>query len=195
MKLFRRLFNQRTILLLFIITGIVHSQSVSFKKEKIEITIENGYGCLKGDYYFENRGFNRSETDIFYPFPVGDLLPYPDSISVFNTGTSQNIPFKRLRTGIAFNLSAEPHSLNKIEIFYRQKLISNYFEYILTTTADWKAPLEISEFIINVPRLFMNVQMSYNEDSVISGDSFVKYFITRREFMPEKNLIIKWSEN
>ncbi len=180
------------ILSVFLVSGLIQSQSLNFKKENIEITIDRDYSYVKGDYYFESTGFNQSEFQIYYPFVVNELLDFPDSISVYNASLSKNIPFKKLANGISFHLSPEPYSLNKIEIYYRQKIRGNYFEYILTTTEQWKKPLEKSEFIINLPCSYTDVEISFKEDSSKTVKDFKQYSITKKNFMPDHNLIIKW---
>ncbi len=182
------------IVVFLLISSIVCSQSISFKKELIEAKIQDDYCTLTGNYFFENNELNGSESPIFYPFVISSSLSYPDSISVFNLTTLQPITFTKLKDGISFIVRIEPGSTTQLKIIYKQKVPDNYFEYILTTTLDWKKPLESAEFNILLPASCLNPDISYKEDSIISDKNFLCYTFTRSNFLPKKNLIIRWED-
>jgi hypothetical protein len=173
-------------------TSIVLGQSINFKKEIIEIKIQDGYCILTGNYFFENNELDNTESLIYYPFVINNSLPYPDSISVFNFSTQQLTSYQKIKNGISFNVKIEPESITQIKVIYKQKVTDNYFEYILTTTLDWKKPLESAEFNILLPHSCLNQYISYKEDSIINLKNFICYTLTKTNFLPEKNLIIRW---
>jgi hypothetical protein len=187
------MFCFKIILWAVLVNAAVQAQTLGFKKEKINITLKSSFVYLQGDYYFEDKGPNKFQTYIYYPFVINDSLSYPDSITVFDPGRLKYIPYKKLKEGISFPLNVDPESKNKVQIFYRQKIKYKYFEYILTTTSNWKRPLKRSDFQINIPKSFKDVKLSYKADSLSIYKNYKQYHITKKNFMPEKNLIIKWS--
>jgi hypothetical protein len=180
------------IFVFLLFSSFVMGQSINFKKEIIEIKIQDGYCILTGNYFFENNELNSSESLIYYPFVINNSLPFPDSISVINLSTLQSTSFLKFKDGISFNVKIEPNSITQIKVLYTQKVPDNYFEYILTTTLDWRKPLESAEFNILLPTSCLNPHISYKEDSVINDKNFLCYTFTKTNFLPEKNLIIRW---
>lgn len=180
------------IIVLFLLQSIVLSQSINFKKEKIEISVKDNHCTLTGYYFFENNDLKDKTQTIYYPFVINNSLPYPDSIFVFDNSTLKTLPFRKLKEGIIFDINIPPGSITQIKVQYRQNLIDNYFEYILTTTQNWKKPLESAEFNILLPSSYLNPNISYSEDLTIQGTDYIAYTFTKINFMPDKNLIIKW---
>ncbi len=80
------------------------------------------------------------------------------------------------------------------EVRYRQNLNQNQARYILTTLRKWNKPIEEAVFIVNVPEDFKDIQLSYPADSVCEVETRRNYFITKRNFGGEKDLIISWEE-
>jgi hypothetical protein len=184
--------DYKTILIFILAFCTAEAQSISFKKEIIEVKVAQDYCTLNGDYFFENNGFNSSETQIYYPFVINNSLPFPDSISIYNNSTLQFLPYLKLKEGISFRIKVEPHSIIQLKVIYKQNILKNYFEYILTSTADWNKPLESAEFNILFSPSCLNPNISYKEDSIKASKEFIQYAFTKLNFMPEKNLVIKW---
>ena len=76
--------NYKYIFIFIMIFSTIEAQSISFKKEIIEVKIIKDFCTLTGDYFFENDSFNIEETQIYYPFVINNSLLFPDSISVYN---------------------------------------------------------------------------------------------------------------
>ena len=184
--------NYKYIFIFIMIFSTIEAQSISFKKEIIEVKIIKDFCTLTGDYFFENDSFNIEETQIYYPFVINNSLLFPDSISVYNISTMQSLPFKILKDGVSFSIKVKPNSIIQLKVTYKQKILNNYFEYILTTTSAWKKSLESSTFNIILPHSYLNPVISYNIDSIAAGKEFTLYSFTKENFLPDKNLIIKW---
>ena len=105
---------------------------------------------------------------------------------------ANDLHVKILKDGVSFSIKVKPNSIIQLKVTYKQKILNNYFEYILTTTSAWKKSLESSTFNIILPHSYLNPVISYNIDSIAAGKEFTRYSFTKENFLPDKNLIIKW---
>jgi hypothetical protein len=169
---------------------------VEFYRERIEMTIDNGWVTVYGAYYFRCNLDIAVSMPIIYPFPVDDHHCFPDSIAVsFADGDSAvDIEFIQREQADCINLilPLNPGRNNIMEVFYRQKLTDKTARYILTTTAHWGQPFEIGEYFISIPAEFDGVNVNY--DSFIEsrdGDERI-FSLLKKRFMPDKDLIVNW---
>ncbi|MEO0091114.1 MAG: hypothetical protein ABIK61_00145 [candidate division WOR-3 bacterium] len=126
------------------------------------------------------------KAKIFYPFPVDEFHNYPDSISI------EKFNYIQTDSGVYFTMRFRPQAIETLRVFYRQSLKRNQCRYILTTTKYWRNVLEQADFIIDVAVNLEDVQLSYRADSVIFRDNRRYYYLSKKKFMPEKDLIVKW---
>ena len=167
-------------------------QPLLFSEEAIEIKIYDGYTIVNGDYTFKNKSKNELTRALFYPFPVNLTSSYPDSIFVF-VQDNKAISFTRSSTGIHFSIKVLPDSETTIKVSYRQKLTSEEMKYILTSTQSWKQPLEKAEYKILLTKKFELTNLSLKPDKKDSNSTYNIYYITKENFMPETDLIVKWA--
>jgi len=123
---------------------IALAQTLQFSSEAIEITISDGYAVVNGDYTFNNISENEINRTLFYPFPVSQSYPFPDSIFISDKN-NKKIPFIKSSSGIYFSINIPSDSETAIKISYYQKLNSDEMKYILTSTQKWKHPLQKAE--------------------------------------------------
>lgn len=189
--LFKKISSGFILVLLFYVQSF--AQAPQFFREKIEVIVEKEDYCqLKGIYYFKNISEKIIEQVLFYPFVINDELPYPDSIKVVNMRDNKPVPFTKSKKGIFFSIQIPPKSIYAYNVNYYQKTPACSMEYILTTTKTWNRPLDQAEFIIKIPLSFnlISLSMKFNK-KVDTGDKTI-YYIIRKNFMPETNLLIKW---
>ena len=183
----------KIILICLFSSVLLYSQSLNFQKEKIEITVCEYYCTVTGTYYFENAGLFSTKNIIYYPFIINETLPFPDSICVFDLRNNTSVEFKTTSRGILFNILVPPNSVLSCRVFYRQKTPRQKMEYILTSTKAWKNKLSSAEFEIVIPKNFLLKFLSYKEDKIKETCNNVLYYFSKNNFMPDHNLVLKWS--
>lgn len=178
----------------FIITTIfitlcidLSAQKLDFYKEIITIEVFEDYCTVDGEYFFHND--KNIGTMILYPFMINDSLSYPDSISILSKNL-EKIDFKKNNKNIVFPF----RKIDYFKAFYRQKTTCNYFEYILTTTQNWGKALQEADFIIKVHNDLELTNLSLPYNKISHSKDFTLYFISRKNYLPRKNIIIEWKE-
>lgn len=160
--------------------------TIVFYKERVVISLAPGEVTVEGVYFFRNTSSRERRVRIYYPFPIDEDHPYPDRIEV------EGFQFTREDRGISWSMSFPACSDTSVRVRYRQKLYANSAAYTLTTTRYWKKPLRRAEFIIKVPRDWEALTISYPPDRREAKDGLVYYYITETDFMPDKDLVIRW---
>jgi len=175
-----------------IIYAQVNGQSLQFTRERIEIKIQDNNCCVMGKYYFTNNTSRVIQHMMYYPFVVNQSLPFPDSMLVDDEGTNSIVPFRKSENGILFSIAISPMASKIYKVTYYQRTPDNFMEYILTTTRQWGQPLDIGEYIVDMPNKYKMKYLSMKIDSVKNNSGYTSYILNREHFMPEKNLTIKW---
>jgi hypothetical protein len=173
-------------------SNVVLSQTFQFIRESIEIVIGNDYTTVTGVYEFRNNSNQDITRSLFFPFPINDVLHYPDSIQVFDE-KNNSILFKKSSKGIHFSISSPPNSEISIKVKYTQRFLSNEVRYILKSTQTWKQPLEKAEYKILLPLEFELQEISLTLDKQDLNSAYNIFYIHKENFMPDKDLIIKWA--
>lgn len=158
---------------------------VKFAKEEINLKIDSTDVTVEGKYYFKNRSNVQKRMKLFYPFPIDTKHNYPYYIEV------KGLTFENKDSGITFDVRVKPLEEKEVTVIYSQKTSALDASYILTTTKEWNEPLEESKLIVNVPSIF-NVTLSYKPDSIIRKDNRTFHYITKQNFLPDSDLIIRW---
>lgn len=158
---------------------------VQFKREIISLTIDSSEITVEGKYYFKNRTKIPKLMKLFYPFPVDEKHFYPYYIDVKNSN------FEYTKDGINFMVRLNPLEEKEDIVKYSQKIADRNAKYILTTTKEWKEPLENAQFIIDLPLAFKPV-ISYKPDSTIIKDNRMFYYIEKKNLFPDTDLIVSW---
>jgi hypothetical protein len=179
-------------LLLVICSNISFSQTFQFTRETIEILIDSNHAAVTGIYHFRNNWNQELTRSLFYPFPISDILFYPDIIQVFNSDNNP-LPFKKSSKGIQFNITSQPNSEISVKVKYSQRFLSDEMQYILKSTQSWKHPLLKAEYKILVPLEFELQEISLPITSKDLNSAYNIFYIYKENFMPDNDLIIKWA--
>lgn len=181
----------RLIILCLFLTQLP-AQPVSFTRERIEVSIQNNLGWVRGTYYFKNLGPTDAWRNVIYPVSENFRLSKVLSASVFSLSEKNPINFSRLSSSLGFSLKIPGNNEQVFRVVYCQAAPDSIFEYILTTTKNWHHPLEHAEYVIVLGNGLRLKSLSLPYDYKHSRGDSTMYFITRDSFMPDSNLIIKW---
>jgi hypothetical protein len=149
--------------------------------------------CVTGEYFFASKSGARVSTPIVYPFPVDSIHAFPHVVSITQSG--KRIPFETQSENgtMVFSLNFDAGALPCVTIRYRQRLKRPVARYILTSTGTWGEPLQAGYFRIALPMRATLSYLSYLSDTVFTcGDSTIFEF-SRKDFMPEKDIVVEYS--
>jgi len=179
-------------IMIFTFSSLVNGQHLSFYKERIEIKINTNHCIVKGIYHFKNSGSLPVIRTIFYPFSDNYNITMADSIRVYDLSQDKPLSFTRNNKNIFFELKIPPDTNRIIEVTFSQNTPDMIMEYILLTTKQWKRPLEKAEYVIKLNSNFILKKLSIDYDYKSVSKDFNIYYITKTDFMPEQNLLVKW---
>lgn len=158
-----------TIIFIWIGVSPISAQPLDFFRETIQITVKDSSCVLSGMYYFRNTGEAPIRRMMFYPFPVSEGFPYPDSVEVVNLSNDEKTPFKKTEKGGYFPIKISSKDTTIYRIIYHQQTPSNKMEYILTTTKHWRKPFEQAEYVLKMPvkyeLLFTSIKFDEEQDN------------------------------
>ncbi|MCX6273075.1 MAG: hypothetical protein NTU44_18040 [Bacteroidetes bacterium] len=178
------------LLSLFLISGFGICQNLQFYREDLTFEIKDSSFYVGGTYHFCNNGESEIKQILFYPFPSDSLYGGVDSIRAMDLNTeSLNIITSKTDKGFFFKITLKPYGTGKYKISYRQKLLKNKAEYILITTQKWGNPFESSDYRLITPLSMKISSSSYPPDNTIQTTDHRIYSWSRKDFMPDKNMI------
>jgi len=165
-----------------------------FIKEKVVISLSQKEAKVEGSYSFYNTSEKAQRINILYPFPRDNNYPYPHSIEVWelNSDSTEKLPWAKGTYDICWEIRFSPKQTKRIKVEYDQRIETKSFKYILTSTEKWEKPLKESNLIVQVPTYFKNVQLSYPVQRIEKKKSLIYYSINKKDFMPQKDLIVNW---
>jgi hypothetical protein len=169
-----------------------YAQSPQFIEELIKLRVHGEYCTVEGTYSFKNNAATDAVWTVFYPLLNTKHLPFPDSVHVTSLATKGSVPFLAANNGISITVAILPNSVSEYRVFYRQRTPAQTMEYILTTTKHWNSPLRRAMFVIRIPDSFQLTRISIPYDRVEAGQGEKVYLTRKHNFMPEKNLLIRW---
>jgi hypothetical protein len=166
------------------------SQGIRFQKERIQVFVRAKSIRVQGLYTFVNPEPSPRRETLFYPIPVDSLHPPQDYVLVrVANGT---VTTKPLGNGVVFAIDVPADGSLDVEVIYEQTCLDGSGCYILTSTAEWKAPLEHASFEIHVPDSIEIGWMAYDVRAKDGGRKERVYAFSRDDFMPEKDLCLRW---
>ena len=176
--------------------NIIFSLDLEFFREDLTFEIKDNYFFVDGIYHFRNTGNQDIERVLFFPFPNDSLFwGEIDSIFAVNLNKdSSNTVINIKKRGATFKIEIKPEETSKFRIAYRQKLLGNRAEYILTTTQSWKRPLEQANYTLISPNKLSIDSLSYTPDSFETKRDMIIFFWEKENFMPDRNFIIILSD-
>jgi hypothetical protein len=165
---------------------------VSFTEEYIEFSLKKTIFTVNGNYFFVNHTANIVSKEITYPFPV--KLSDIDSIHIFDNLQGKFLTCKKLPKEVTFRITIPPHDTVRLNIFYKQKNVKDTVRYILTSTKNWGEPLKKAEYTLETDKTRKIQSFSYPPDKSSSSDK-LKYYWSRKDFMPETDFIVIFKKN
>ncbi len=169
---------------------------VDFYREKIIMWVYPDMVEVEGIYYFRNKRDKTIKFPIIYPFPLDEYHHPPDSVSVvFSSDSTENeIDYKLNISGsfASYRLELLPGENNVMTVFYRQKLKGSLARYILTTTSAWGKPFELAEYEVYASIELPEAEINYPCDSDTTTGKMRKCVFNRKDFYPDKDLIVNW---
>jgi hypothetical protein len=174
---------------------IEFSQNLQFYREDLTFEIKDAYFYVDGFYDFCNNSDSSIHQFLFYPFPLDSAYGEVDSINAVDINArSINIISNKTGKGFYFKIALKPYGIGKYKLSYRQRLLKNKAEYILLTTQKWGKPFDNACYKLFTPSLMKINSISYKPDSVKQTSNKAIYYWNKKDFMPDKNMIIYFSE-
>ena len=180
-------------LYLLLVNVFVWAGDLHFFREDLTFEItDDSYFCVDGEYYFRNSSMKTLKQVLFYPFPQDSIYGEIESLMVIEINDPQNSKISKFNSkGAFFKVEISPQSEKIYRITYRQKMKSNQAEYILLTTQRWKEPFEEIHYQLVFPLQTKIEYISYSPDNIgVLNDKNV-YFWEKKDFMPDRNFILK----
>ncbi|UCC79511.1 MAG: hypothetical protein JSW64_14795 [Candidatus Zixiibacteriota bacterium] len=191
------------IMIMFIVFDVSFSQSqmnmpVEFYKEEISMTINNGDFTISGIYYFRNNTEMDKPMPIVFPFYIDDSTHYPHEITAFALNGEEKIKLdyqeNKERGSIRIGIPMKPKEITVWRLEYTQKIDKPQATYILKSTEAWGRPLGEALYKIDIP---CSIDVDYiwaDVDSVTANNNRETLWIHKTEYMPFKDMTIKWKD-
>jgi hypothetical protein len=164
----------------------LHAQNIEFYREDIIFKIDGHTAEVNGVYHFCNVGDREIKTRLFYPFP-DEAKNLIDTILVMDFEEDSAKLFHESAGGVYFEIYVPAYDQSACRIYYRQKLISNHFTYILKSTNSWQRPLEFANFELQAPAALTVDSLSYYPDTSFTYQDTKIYRWHKKNFMPDKD--------
>lgn len=129
---------------------------------------------------------------LFYPFPVDTTMKFPHRISASCDDKPIDVTIKPRQYGFTFSVVLHENDTSMLRVNYLQTLTAKHIRYIVTTTADWKKPLEYAHFTISLPESCSLHSLSYPFDTTFVTHNRRVWKILRKNFLPEKDIEVRW---
>jgi hypothetical protein len=165
-------------------------QKLEFFREDLTFELEADFFYVSGFYHFRNTSLQDLKTLLFYPIPQDSLYGKIDEFFTICQQDSTDQLSKSNENGFFFKVEISAKEEKNYQIGYRQKLLGNKAEYILTTTQNWRKPLETVNFLLIFPDSVKIDSLSYLPDSLHLKNGKYHFFYHKKNFMPDKNMVI-----
>lgn len=169
---------------------------VRFYREYVTVEPSQGSTRVSALYYFRNDSDKRVRQGIQYPFPVDRFHLYPRVVRVWEKNGDDLRPmgFVHRDRHVLWRMDLEPREEVVVRVDYRQEIRRPRAVYIVTTTQEWKRPIEVAEFEFRIPAGLDSVRLSFEPDRrEVEGDTIV-YYVRYDDFMPDEDLTVTWKE-
>jgi hypothetical protein len=169
---------------------------VRFWREYVTVEPSQGSTRVSALYYFRNDSDRRVRQGILYPFPVDRFHLYPRVVRVWKKSGDDLRPmgFVHRDRHVLWNMQLEAREEMVVRVDYIQDIRRPVAIYIVTTTQEWRRPIEIAEFEFRVPAGLDSVRLSFEPDRrEVDGDTIV-YYVRYDDFMPDEDLTVTWVE-
>ena len=172
--------------------GTPAERKVVFRAETVKVFVASGAVRVEGEYHFTTASSSPVVAGLFYPIPIDSTHLFPDSIRVSSGG--RLLPYREVKDGIIFDLRLSKKRVTTAYVYYTQHCLVNSACYILTSTAAWTQPLESADFEIHIDADLELSWITFEIDEVMDDENKVVHRFSRREFMPDKDVCLRWRE-
>ena len=169
---------------------------VRFIREYVTVEPSRGATKVSALYYFRNDSDRRIRQGIRYPFPVDRFHLYPRVVRVWEKRGDDLRPmgFVHRDRYVLWSMVLEAREEKVVRVDYIQEIRRPRAVYIVTTTKEWRRPIELAEFEFRIPAELDSVSLSFEPDTrTVVGDTIV-YYMKQTDFMPDADLIVTWKE-
>jgi hypothetical protein len=166
--------------------------TIVFEREHIRIHLGAAEIRIEGTYTFANPSSTSLRQGLYYPFPIDSLHPTVENVTV--RSGNDTIPFTHTDKGIGLTVFVPENGSTEIKVSYSQTCLDGTGCYILTSTAAWEAPLRHASFEIHVPDTLQLDWAAYDIDKVTKGRASRIHEFSRVNFMPDRDLCLRWRE-
>ncbi|MBN2564985.1 MAG: hypothetical protein JXB46_04675 [Candidatus Eisenbacteria bacterium] len=172
------------------------SSPIRFYREYVTVEPATGSTRVSALYYFRNESDGDVHQMIRYPFPVDRFHLYPRVVRVWEKTDDDLRPmgFSHRDRSIVWTMSLGPRETKTVRVDYAQDIRSPRAIYIVTTTRLWQRPIELAEFEFRVPSSLDSVRLNFKPDLESASGDTVIYYVKRRDFMPDQDMIVTWKE-
>ncbi|MFO7674866.1 MAG: hypothetical protein R6X12_00905 [bacterium] len=162
---------------------------VHFAREEVSVTVRPGAVEVLGTYHFTSSARDTIAAVISYPFPLDSFHDYPESVAL------PGHRFQLAESAARFVMRFRPGGEDSFTVRYRQPLRGPQARYIVTTTRQWRRPIDRAQFRVTVPAGLAGATLNYRPDSTRRDDSTLTWFFTRSGFFPEEDVVVSWSDS
>ena len=169
---------------------------VRFCREYVTVEPSQGSTRVSALYYFRNDSDRPVKQGIRYPFPVDRFHLYPRVVRVWEKNGDDLRPmgFVHRDRYVLWTMELEAREEKVVRVDYIQEIRRPRAVYIVTSTREWKRPIELAEFEFRIPAGLDSVSLSFEPDRrTVEGDTIV-YYMRHTEFMPDADLVVTWKE-
>jgi len=163
---------------------------VVFAAETVKVFVAEDRIRVEGTYVLTTTSSAEHLQRLVYPFPLDSLHLFPSDIAV--TVEGQPVDFQQTDSAILFSIPLSASRPTSFRVVYGQPCLDNSACYILTSTAAWKNPLQHAAFEVHVPSKFELTWIAYEVDDDVDQGAESVYRFVRNNFMPDKDLCIRW---
>ena len=162
-----------------------------FRSERIAIDISTPQVYrVHALYHFERTDPNLTIGRIRLPFPEYNSGGIAYEATVTQGRRTRDVDSVH-NSRIDFPVLFKTADTASVILEYKQPFVRDTGRYILTSTAEWKAPLESAVISISINDSLVLNWISYPVDTVLTDSATLIYRFTRRSFMPDRDLLFR----
>lgn len=159
---------------------------IRFDRERIDVWVFDQQVQVVGRYHYRNDSPWPQALTIGVPFPQGDGSMEPGYFALSETDAtgSPGPVIRTLGRDRKARILFGPREDKWVKVEYIQQAWQGKGRYILTTTLDWKAPLERGEYYLHLAR---GLELEDSDYPLDEGHSFQRSY-----FSPEHDWRFRW---
>jgi hypothetical protein len=162
-----------------------------FAGEEVTITLEPERARVAGVYRFHNPGTEPETLKVRYPFARGPEFGEPENVVVADAaGTALSYGWQR--GDVEFELAVPPGGEACVSVSYEQDCYADKFTYILTSTREWRRPIDEVAFVVEAPYQLAPMECPYKLEEAAAREGLVRYEFHHENFYPDVDLTLHW---